>query len=80
MATEYNGVRDVFLHDADTQLTRRISNGYNGEADGMSVAPAVSGDGRHVAYASFATNLVTDDTNNVWDVFAHDRRAISRFS
>lgn len=73
LVVDSNGVRDIFLTDGDTGLTKRISYGYNGQPDGMSIAPVVSGDGRHVAFPSRATNLVTNDTNNVWDVFAHDR-------
>jgi Tol biopolymer transport system component len=36
--------------------------------------PSISADGRHVAYSSFATNLVAGDTNGQIDVFAHDRQ------
>src|SRR5438477_639429 len=35
--------------------------------------PAISADGRYVAFASVATNLVTGDTNGVSDIFVHDR-------
>lgn len=35
--------------------------------------PAVSGDGRFVAFSSTATNLVPFDTNGVADIFVHDR-------
>ena len=34
----------------------------------------ISSDGRFVTYVSFATNLVTGDTNNVPDVFLFDRQ------
>ena len=43
------------------------------EADEPSYAPKISGDGRHIAFHSYATNLVTDDNNEVEDVFVHDR-------
>jgi hypothetical protein len=36
---------------------------------------AVSSDGRYVAFASLASNLVADDTNESWDVFVRDRTA-----
>jgi hypothetical protein len=42
-------------------------------ADGDSVVTAMSADGRYVAFASTATNLVDGDTNGVQDVFVHDR-------
>src|SRR5690606_8565330 len=37
--------------------------------------PALSADGRSIAYASEASNLVADDTNEKADVFVHDLRA-----
>ena len=38
-----------------------------------SYSPAVSADGRHVAFMSLASNLVPNDTNGVIDVFVLDR-------
>jgi len=35
--------------------------------------PAISADGRFIAYASPASNLVPGDTNNTWDVFVFDQ-------
>jgi hypothetical protein len=43
-------------------------------ANGASFNPAVSADGRFVAFASDATNLVAGDTNAVRDVFLRDRQ------
>jgi uncharacterized repeat protein (TIGR01451 family) len=40
-----------------------------------SQTPVVSADGRFVFFASFASNLVGDDTNFKWDVFVRDRQA-----
>jgi Tol biopolymer transport system component len=42
-------------------------------ADGDSTAPSISDDGRFVAFASHATNLVANDANSSLDVFLHDR-------
>jgi Tol biopolymer transport system component len=47
---------------------RRLTDG-----DSASVLPAVSADGRYVAYYSSASNLVPDDTNGFMDVFVWDR-------
>ena len=57
------------------QSTERVSvsTGGAGANDG-SLAPAISSDGRYVAYASQADNLVSGDTNGAWDVFVHDRQ------
>src|ERR1051326_4067759 len=35
----------------------------------------LSHDGRDVAFSSYASNLVSGDTNNTWDVFVRDRTA-----
>ena len=43
--------------------------------NGDSVNPAVSGDGRYVAFASDASNLVASDTLGHKDVFVRDRQA-----
>ncbi len=46
-----------------------IANGYSFGYSGL------SGDGRHIAFTSLASNLVTGDldTNSNWDVFVYDR-------
>jgi hypothetical protein len=41
--------------------------------NGTSSFPSVSADGRIVAFASAASNIVPGDTNGLWDVFALDR-------
>jgi Tol biopolymer transport system component len=38
----------------------------------VAASPAISGDGRFVAFASSASNLVKKDTNGATDVFVHD--------
>lgn len=65
---------DIFLHDRLTGETARVSVDSDGyEADGLSGVPSISGDGRFVAFESYATNLVPHDTNGDSDVFEHDR-------
>ncbi|MBI1849478.1 MAG: PD40 domain-containing protein [Planctomycetes bacterium] len=78
-----NRVDDVFLHDRQTGTTTRLSIGDDGqEANGRSIRPAISSDGRWVAFESIASNLVPGDTNDAWDVFVVDRAtsAIDRVS
>jgi Tol biopolymer transport system component len=44
------------------------------EGNNASTAPSTSSDGRYVAFESFATNLVANDTNTDKDIFVHDRQ------
>ncbi|NQU49632.1 MAG: PD40 domain-containing protein [Planctomycetes bacterium] len=68
-----NATSDVFLHDRLTGETTRVSVDSSGvEGDQSSEFAAISADGRYVAFASLATNLVPNDTNANWDVFVHD--------
>src|SRR5438067_11090755 len=59
-----NGRSDVFVHDRQTRRTERVSVDSAGtQADAESASPALSADGRFVAFSSSATNLVPGDTN-----------------
>ncbi len=70
-----NGKRDVFLHDRKTGATTRISvDSAGAQGDGNSTDPSISANGRFVAFASDASNLVAGDTNGKVDVFVHDRQ------
>ena len=78
---DLNGYRDIFLHDRtlaasgvyDVGMTQRITlDTARGEPNDWSFAPVIASGGRHVAFVSEATDLVTNDTNNAWDVFAYD--------
>ncbi|HUH08154.1 MAG TPA: hypothetical protein VML96_10150, partial [Egibacteraceae bacterium] len=74
VAGDTNGVFDIFVHDRATGATERVSVGSDGaQGDGLSLNAATSADGRFVAFDSAATNLVTGDTNALFDVFLHDR-------
>lgn len=68
-----NSARDVFLYDNQTQTVRRVNISQQGaQANGWSSNPAISTDGRFVAFASDATNLVFSDTNGFTDIFVVD--------
>ncbi|OZH54924.1 hypothetical protein AFK68_07800 [Hydrocoleum sp. CS-953] len=70
---DINNARDIFLHDTLTGITTQISrNSLGDQANFSSFNPAISADGRFIAFDSFATNLVAGDTNNTRDVFWHD--------
>ena len=71
-----NNSRDVFVRDLQTGETTRVSVESGGaEGNGDSFEPALSADGRFVAFSSAATNLVAGDTNDANDVFVRDRQA-----
>jgi Tol biopolymer transport system component len=76
VAGDTNGTAEVFVRDRVAQLTRRVSVGPGGQqANSGSFDPAISADGRFVAFPSSATNLVAGDTNDTFDVFVRDREA-----
>jgi hypothetical protein len=69
-----NGDYDIFVHDRQTVQTSRVSVASDGtQGNEWSRFPSISADGRYVAFESNASNLVSGDTNNDWDVFVHDR-------
>jgi Tol biopolymer transport system component len=71
-----NHVSDVFVYDRTTHSVARVSVSSHGrQANGPSGDPAISANGRYVAFSSGATNLVSGDTNGVSDIFVRDLRA-----
>jgi hypothetical protein len=61
---------DVFVRDTRSADTRCVSAAASGATpNGDSVTPSISGDGRLIAFASNASNLIGVDTNGAWDVF-----------
>jgi Tol biopolymer transport system component len=73
-----NGERDVFVRDRRTGTTARVSLGPNGVqgndfSGSYGAIPALSANGRFVAFDSSANNLVQDDTNGQADVYVHTR-------
>jgi len=74
VAGDTNGVGDVFVRDRLTGITETVSVSSDGTlGDKFSQRPAISADGRYVAFESVATNLVPDDANAAQDTFVHDR-------
>ena len=72
-----NGEQDVFIHDRQTGQTERVSVASDGtQGNGVSYHPAISADGCHVAFVSWASNLVIGDANGEEDVFVHDRETM----
>jgi Tol biopolymer transport system component len=73
VAGDTNGYRDIFVRDRQSGTTARVSVAIGGaQADWDSFSPAISADGRYVAFDSRASNLVAADTNGFFDVFVRD--------
>jgi cold shock CspA family protein len=74
VAGDSNVESDIFVYDRVTGVTERVSIDSAGvEANAKSYFGAISGDGAVVTFQSFASNLVAGDSNNLYDVFVHDR-------
>jgi Tol biopolymer transport system component len=75
-----NEMPDIFIYDVQTQHTVRVSVASDGSEgnygacySGGCEEPAISADGRYVAFSSWSDNLVGEDTNEESDAFIHDR-------
>ena len=71
-----NNASDIFVHVHSSEVITRVSVGPGGEqANGPSITPSMSADGRCVAFASAATNLLpvpgpgAPDTNGALDIY-----------
>jgi len=84
VSDDTNGNTDIFLKDTTTNQTTRVSATSSSaqSSGGNSTNPAISSDGRFVAFTSTATNLVGSDSNGVADIFVKDTIAgtITRLS
>ncbi len=68
-----NGKIDVFVRDRQTGATTRVSVDSNGnQANDVGWHPAMSADGRYVAFASAATNLSPEPEAGYLQVYVHD--------
>jgi Tol biopolymer transport system component len=79
VAGDGNDLWDIFLWQHSTQSLSRVSLTSDGgernqgnESASRVVAPAISGNGRFVAYATTASNMVAGDNNGLQDVFVVD--------
>jgi len=71
-----NLVVDVLVRDRMNGTTERVSVSSAGvQGNNQSVCPAISADGRYVAFWGSSTNLVLADTNASYDVFVRDQQA-----
>ncbi|HMJ64665.1 MAG TPA: hypothetical protein VK615_04875, partial [Candidatus Binatia bacterium] len=78
VANDLNGASDIFIRDLNMNQTRLISRAHaslpSRTASPMSgtSANSISADGRIVAFTSYDTPLVPDDTNTFQDVFVRN--------
>ena len=70
-----NSTFDAFLYDGSTGVVSLVSKSFSSAAAGnqLSNAPAISRDGRRVAFVSRATNLISGYSGASDAVFLHDR-------
>lgn len=86
-AVDGGGIRSRFggpMNITNTTISQNTGGAIVSEAvaNNQSSNPVASGDGRYIAFDSFASTLVPGDTNNATDVFVFDRQlgALERVS
>jgi Tol biopolymer transport system component len=69
-----NSVADIYLRDSSANTTTRLTRSHKGrDANGRSYHPAISGDGRYIAFASEASNLTPRVRRGTSQIYVHDR-------
>jgi FG-GAP-like repeat/RTX calcium-binding nonapeptide repeat (4 copies)/WD40-like Beta Propeller Repeat len=69
----------IFVYDSATKVITKITNGIGGAPNNASDFPSISTNGL-VAYHSFASNLVANDTNSAGDIFLYNNGTTTRIS
>lgn len=79
VANDNNNLWDIFLWQKGQSSLKRVSLTHDGkernggtESTSRQVSSAISGNGRFVAFATTASNMVPNDNNNFQDVFVVD--------
>jgi hypothetical protein len=68
-----NDLEDLFVRDTRTGEVSMVTIALGGaQTDDALGGGAMSVDGNHVTFLSFATNLVQGDTNGEGDIFVRD--------
>jgi Tol biopolymer transport system component len=74
VGVDTNAKYDVFIRDRQNGTTQRMSvTTAGGQGNDNSYGASISADGRYVAFTSWASTLVPNDSNGLSDVFIHDR-------
>ncbi len=79
VANDNNGIWDIFLWEKNNAILKRISLTADGkernqgnESANRIVAPAISGNGRYIAFTTTADNMIPGESNNFQNVFVYD--------
>jgi Tol biopolymer transport system component len=72
-----NWTNQVYVYDLEGGLNTLVSTSFvaGRPANDLSDSPALSADGRFLAFRSLASDVVPGDTNGVPDIFLYDRQA-----
>jgi len=71
--SDKNGKCDIYMKDMSTGGIKRLSeSGSGGEANGKSLKPSISADGRYVTFDSDASNLVPGTDIDVNQIYVKD--------
>lgn len=75
--SDTNGLSDVYVYDFQSGTNQLLSRQQASElaGNGASDLPAISPDGRYVAFRSLATNLVSGATGPAPNLYLHDRES-----
>jgi Tol biopolymer transport system component len=77
--SDTNGMPDTYVRDRVAGTIERVSLSNAGselsQGSNLAEGPAISADGRFVAFASIDPAVVPGDTNGAFDVFVRDRQA-----
>jgi Tol biopolymer transport system component len=75
VASDDNGNDDIYVRDRKTGKTKRISVRSNGaQADDDSDEPAISANGRFVAFSTYASLVGSDTEAGSQDIYVYDRK------
>ena len=71
--SDHNSASDIFLYNKQANSLDVISVSSEGElSNAASFQPSISADGRVIAFASLASNLVENDPNGLADIFIRE--------
>ncbi len=65
--------QNIYRFNVETDETELVTQGIDSNiGNGSSLSPSVSANGRFALYSSSSSNLVENDTNDLYDIFVYD--------